>query len=335
MNLMQNPVVVVRTRGDRVESQHHGALAVVTGDKITTAVGDVATGAFCRSAAKPFQAAAALRAGVDSAFSLGPREIALMTASHSGEASHVEVVASLLERGGFRPDDLRCGIHVPFSRQVAQSLVRSGTPPSILHNNCSGKHAGMLLFAKHLGADPSRYIDPSHPIQTKIRAAVRELCRLEEPWPRVAVDGCSAPTFELPLDALARGYRDVANPELAAPEWRETLAKVKGAMLAHPDLIAGTDRFDTDLMRRGRGRFVSKIGAEGVIGIGVVGAGVGLAVKIEDGDSRASEALALHALERLALLDAGDLEALDAYRARPMKNHAGVAIGRVEVVALP
>ncbi len=333
MDLMKNPPVVVRTRGDRVESQHRGALVVLTKDRVTTAVGDVRTGIFCRSAAKPFQTAAALEAGVDRAFSLGPREIALMSASHNGEPAHVEVVQSLLARGGFSPEHLRCGVHVPFSRVVAQSLVRAGAAPSILHNNCSGKHAGMLLFARHLDADPSRYVDPDHPVQKRIRAAVQQVCRLEEPFPRVTIDGCSAPTFELPLEALARGYRNVANPELADAAWRETLVKVRDSMRSHPDLVAGSERFDTDLMRQGNGRFISKIGAEGVIGVGVVGAGIGLAVKIDDGDSRASEALLLHALERLGLLDEKDRVALEPYRARPVKNHAGIVVGRLEVVA--
>lgn len=331
MNIFDNPVLLTLSRGGDVESQHRGAIAVVAGDRVALAVGEIERPYFCRSAAKPFQAAPAVRAGVAEAFGLSESDVALLASSHSGESFHVEAVARLLRAGSLSAADLRCGTHVPLGAAAAAELARAGSSPTTLHHNCSGKHTGMLLFARVVDADPSRYLEPDHAIQTQIRAAVRDLCACTGEYPRVAIDGCSAPTFELPLVALARGYRALANPAAAAPEWRDSLARISAAMMRHPEMVAGTDRIDTELMRAGAGRLVSKIGYEGIMACGVAGEDIGIAIKIDDGAPRAYEALMPALLERLGLLGADARSLLARFRDRTLRNHAGIAVGEIHV----
>jgi L-asparaginase II len=329
--MSDNPVLVRYRRGRSIESSHRGAVVLVEGDRITMQLGDPMRPCFIRSAAKPMQAAAALSSGMGRTYGLSSQEIALLCASHNGEARHVDVVGRLLQRGGLRVEALQCATHVPLARHVIEELARHRATPTPLHHNCSGKHAGMLLFAKHLGADTSRYLDLEHPIQLRIRDVITRLCRLGPPFPEVAIDGCSAPTFRIPLVSLALGFARVANPTHADEDLRDALTQVRDAMLAHPEMVAGENRFDTDLMRIANGRALSKIGAEGVVGCGLPGRNIGIAVRIDDGSSRAYEALLPLLLERAGALVQDDLRALARYCDPVLRNHAGTEVGAVEV----
>lgn len=341
MNDSPPPVLIRLLRGDRVESVHRGAFVVLDGAQTVLARGDFRAPIYCRSAAKPFQTTSALLCGIAEEFDLEPADLAVISASHNGETRHVERARSLLEKGGFRPDDLQCGTHPPAGAAALKTLHEKGIEPCVLHNNCSGKHAGMLLTCRLLGADPATYLDPEHPIQEKIRETMRIVCECPPPGPEFAIDGCSAPTFRLPLDRLATGFRNIANPdranpdranpEGASPEYAAAASRVRDAMMHHSGMVAGLDRIDTDLMTAGGGRFLSKIGAEGIMACGIPGQDLGIAIAIEDGAPRAYEHLMMALLDRLDLFTDADRKALHRYRDPILRNHAGKAIGRVEV----
>ena len=327
------PILLVHERGGHVEAVHRGAIAVVdaSGAEIFSC-GDPWTATWLRSAAKPFQAAAALRVGVADTFSLSSDEVALMCASHNGEDRHVETARRILARGDFTERDLRCGVHAPLGQHVVRQLARRGVDPSAIHNNCSGKHAGMLLFAKHLGADPARYLDPTEPVQRAIADAVSDICGCAAPFPTPATDGCSAVTFRMPLANLATGFLRLASPTLAPEAFAAPLETARAAMTTYPEMVAGLDRFDTDLMAAGRGRFVAKIGAEGLIGCGVVDKGLGIAIKVEDGTWRGYEPVLVALLERFADLTDEERARLRKWHDPILRNHVGTEIGRRHVV---
>lgn len=329
-----NPVLLTLMRGDFVESFHRGAVAIWQAGRPVVSVGDTTSPVYLRSAAKPFQLAAALAAGLDRPAALDARALAVMAASHNGEPEHVAIVRQLLAHGGFDEADLRCGSHPSLRLEVGEAMARRGEVRGQLHHNCSGKHAGMLLFTRHLGADPARYLEPDHPVQTAIRALLQRVAGSAEPYPTLATDGCSAPTPRLPLQDLAAAFGRLADPGHAATDDQSALRRVRDAMLAEPFLVAGTGRIDTDLMLAANRRVVSKIGAEGVMACGIVDRGIGIAIKIDDGAARGYEPVALAVLDRLGALDDHARRGLARYLDPVQRNHVGRDIGR-RVVTLP
>lgn len=327
----ENPVLAHVVRGGRLESQHRGSVVVVRGREVVFALGDASRTVFARSAVKSFQAVAALRAGVATRFALEPIELALMCASHNGEPEHVAVAAGMLAKGGLSVADLRCGTHPPYWRTAADDLVRSGIPPTALHNNCSGKHAGMLLFCRALGVATERYVDRDHPIQRAIQDAVRRTTATADAELFDAIDGCSAPTWILPLRNLAVGFARLANPSLAEPDDREALTRLRDAQTAHPEMVGGTRRFDTEFIRAGGGRLFSKIGAEGILACGVRGLDLGIAIKIDDGNERAYVPILLTVLRRLNALNDSESAALREFADTRLFNHAGLHVGHIDV----
>jgi L-asparaginase II len=330
-----SPVLVRHFRGGTVESFHRGRVAVVGRQGLEASIGDVFSPVFWRSAAKPFQAAAALRGGIGERFALDAADVALLCASHNGEDRHAARARAMLERAGIGEEALACGAHASIQAKVASELAARGEVPTPIRSNCSGKHAGMLLFAKAIDAPLPSYVAPEHPIQDAIRAALREIARIgvsEADAFEPAVDGCSAPTYALPLERLAHGFRELALGGGGNSGYRVELGRIRDAMMAHPYEVAGSGRFDTALMTAGKGNVVSKIGAEGVAAIGVVDRGVGIAIKIDDGAARGYEALAIELLRRLSVLDEAALEVLEEHRARAIVNFAGLATGHIEVL---
>jgi len=327
-------VLVETTRGGIVESMHHGALVAVDADGHDLwSIGDRRLVSFPRSSLKPFQLLALVaRRGVER-FGLTSRELAIATASHSGEEIHSEAVCSLLAKIGVSPDALACGSHPPMDDASAARLEQRGERPSAVHNNCSGKHAGMLALARLLDAPLENYIDPNHPAQVVIRETLVDVLRLEAGELPVGIDGCSAPAYAVPLDKLARGFALLAAPEWAPQPWQEGLTSIGDAMRAHPELVGGTtERVDTDLMRATRGGLVAKGGAEGYFGIGHT-SGLGVAFKILDGDAahRARSAVAVAAARRMRWLEPG---ALADYGPRlSITNWAGRDTGLVRATA--
>ena len=201
-------------RGETVESVHSGHLAIIDGEGSTVfECGEPSTVTFLRSSAKPFQTIPFLTSGAADAFGFTEDEIAMSIASHSGEPMHVERVKRMLEKTGFTEADLRCGAHLPFNEQASEAIMRSGEQPNQLHNNCSGKHTAMLAFAKHIGADPANYEDKDHRIQKRIIRCMADFARMPEDTIAVAIDGCAAPNFAIPVRAMAVSFANLRSEE--------------------------------------------------------------------------------------------------------------------------
>jgi L-asparaginase II len=286
---MTTPLAVEVWRGPAVESRHRVAVAVAeSGGRATARVGDAEVPVFPRSAIKPIQAVPLVEIGAADAFALGDAELALACASHSGEPIHTERVAAWLARTGLAEADLACGAHAPLDRDAARELRRAGGVPTPVHNNCSGKHTGMLTTAVHLGEPTAGYLDPAHPVQRRIRAVFEELAGTALPEP--GVDGCGVPNWPVPLDRLAVALANMGE--------RPAATRLFAAMRAHPELVAGTGRLDTALMRA-RPDIVAKGGAEGVHVAVIPDRGLAVAVKAEDGAGRAADVALLAVLDRL------------------------------------
>lgn len=332
------PVLARVYRGSHVESVHRGCLAVIDEKgRLLEGCGDPDLPVYARSAAKPFQAMPLLLAGGEKQFDLGDAEIALMCASHGGEPRHVQLARRILRRGGFRPDDLRCGAHSPMHEASARELVRRGEKPTALHNSCSGKHAGLLLACRALGLSHTDYTDPGHALQRRIRTLVARYADIPESRITMAPDGCNLPAFRLPLSALAGAYARLVAGRLPGEEPRAAAvrARIVRALTKQPDLVAGTGRFTTDFIAAGRGRWIGKEGAEGVYCVGLRcaargGKAIGIAFKIEDGSARPRDAVTLSALDRLGALPVKVRRALTSYAEPPVHNALGLEVGRIE-----
>jgi L-asparaginase II len=330
------PIVARVLRGERIESAHrgHGA-AVSSAGRLVASAGDPETAVYLRSAAKPFQAMPLLEAGGERAFRLSSSEIALTCASHGGEPRHVRVAARLLERGGFTERDLCCGADRPMHEASARALLRRGERPTALHNNCSGKHAGLLLACRLFGFSPKGYLEVSHPIQREVLRRLSAWTGVPEGRIGIAVDGCSLPVFHVPLAALALGYA-----RLVAPSAGPIAARLTRAMWERPEMMAGAGRFTTDFLAAGRGRWIGKEGAEALYAIGLRGSrageeSVGLAFKIEDGSTRARDAVSLALLAHLGRLPDSAARRLASYRVPAVKNARGLLVGRIQADAAP
>ena len=329
-----NPVVVRVLRGGVIESVHRGAWCLVDGDgRVLAGAGDCERGVHVRSSVKALQALALVESGAAERFGLDERELALALASHGGEPAHTAVAQSALARLGLGPEHLRCGAHAPFEARARAALAARGEAPSALHNNCSGKHAGFLALALHLGDAPERYLEPDSRAQTLVRRTLAELAGVPEHALVPALDGCSAPTYRLPLRTLASAFARLTNPDGLAPARRTAAARLTRLAASHPVLIGGSRGFlDTDLLRASGGRLFPKIGAEAVHALGVVGGGRALALKVDDGGARALPMLVVGLLEALGLARAEELARLADWRAGPLTNVAGLEVGRTEVV---
>ncbi len=327
---MSNPVLVEVTRGGMVESRHRGAFVVVSADgDVLAAAGDIEAPVFPRSAIKVFQALPLVESGAAEAYGFTPAELALACASHGGEPAHVAAARSMLAKAGLSDTDLECGAHRPTWEPAGRGL--SGDPTAA-HNNCSGKHAGMLALAKYIGAEPRGYINRDHPVQREIAAVISALCKFDLEGTPCGVDGCSVPTWAIPLRNLASGFATLATPKALTSERAAAAARLFEAVAAEPFMVAGTKRFCTDLTRAVPRAFV-KTGAEGVFCGCVPHGGLGIALKIDDGASRASERVMAALLARLEVFSSDERDLLTGYAESPVRNWRGIHTGDVRVVA--
>ncbi len=322
-------------RGKTVESIHRGSLLIIDGDgREIVNIGNAETVAFIRSSAKPFQVLPFLLSGGAEKFGFTESEIALACASHSGEKIHTTIAEMMLKKIGLSESDLRCGAHLPFNEQHAEEMIKSGEKPTQLHNNCSGKHAAMLAFALTIGADLKTYDLIENPVQQAILEVIADFCETPKETIPLAVDGCCAPNFALSVRAMAKGFLKLVFPPLSFDdELREACRRVVTAMMNYPELVGGTERLDTLLMNAARGKFISKIGAEGVWLCGVLPSekfpkGLGIAMKIDDGDDkRARAVISVEVLRQLGIF--GE-KTLANYSPLPITNRRGETVGRVE-----
>ena len=322
------------TRAGRIESIHFGAVAVVdTRGELLYQAGDPHFLTFTRSTIKPFQALPFLRAGGPAHFGFGSREIALMCASHSGEAMHTATVASMLNKAGCEERHLQCGCHVPIHYATTSTQPAPGETFSQLHNNCSGKHATFLAYCRQHGSPIETYLDPAHPLQREIRSCLADVSGVPEQDMPAGTDGCSAPNYALPLSRLAYAYARLAQGG-ADPVYGELTGQLFAAMSAHPELVSGTGRIDLALMQAGEGDWVAKGGAEGVQVIGIRSAGLGIALKAVDGSVRGLQPATISVLQQLGLLPAGET-ALQSWLNPQLYNLRGLHTGEIRpVVAL-
>ncbi len=297
------PLVAVR-RGAVVESVHRGRLVFCDpAGNVLDATGDPEAYVFARSSAKPFQALPLVLSGAADAFGLTDDELAVACASHNAEEPHLAAVRSLLEKAGLSEDDLQNGAHPPMYAPEAAKLARGGEDPRPVHGNCSGKHAGMLAVCAQEGLHTGGYRNPDHPLQRRILGLVVEVCGLRDDEALLAGDDCGVPAFALPLKSLATGFARLATGEELSDEVAGAAERLRRAMRAHPFMVAGTGRFDTEVM--GATDLVCKSGAEGVFAAGST-EGWGLAVKISDGGGRAGRPAAVAALGRRGVEAFGD-----------------------------
>ncbi len=323
------------TRGPMIESVHAVAACAVSADGRTLLErGDVDIPVYLRSAAKPFIAAAVVSTGAAERFGFEPRELAVMAASHNGEPFHVDAVRGILRKTGLPESALLCGTHPPSCEPAAEALRAAGVPFSAIHNNCSGKHAGLLAACVHLGADPAGYLAPGHPVQRLVNAFCGRLFADDaDSWP-IGVDGCGIPIFATSLRRTAGAFARLATFAGVAPEDAAALRRVRDAMVAEPAYVGGTDRFDSMLMQASGGRIACKAGAEGVHGDALLREGAGLAVKVVDGNSRATPPSVMAFLRALHALEPGEEAALSAFAEPVVRNVAGRVVGKLTARAL-
>jgi L-asparaginase II len=298
---MANPILVEITRGGLVESVHRGAIAIARADgSLVFSLGDVEAVSFPRSSLKMIQALPLVESGAADAFGLGSDLIALACASHSGEPMHTERVCAWLERIGCTEQDLACGAHPSRVEAVNEAMIRAGEKPTRIYNNCSGKHSGFLTVARHWDIATQGYETHDHPVQVAVAKALAELSGVSDlPY---GIDGCVAPAFALPIENFAQAMARFADPSAQAAPRAEAMKRIVAAMIAHPELVAGTGRADTVLMRAANGRVALKGGAEGYFAGIVPEAGLGIAIKIDDGAGRAAETAIAAVIDKLGLL---------------------------------
>ncbi len=332
---MESEILAKAIRGETVESIHRGHLIVTDGAGETIySLGAPDTVTFWRSSAKSFQAIPFLTSGAAERFGFSEKEIALACGSHSGERVHVEIAAQMLERIGLSESDLRCGAHLPFDEKRAEEMIKSDEQPTQLHNNCSGKHAAMLAFAKHVGADLETYERLENPVQQAILDCIAQFSDVPRDQIKIGIDGCAAPNFAVPISSMAKSFAWLVYPPKSFDEeTREACRRVVSATVSCPEMIGGTDRLDTLIMQSARGRIVSKIGAEGVYSAGVLPSpkwktGLGISFKIEDGDDKRARAVVL--IELLRQLEILGADALTDFSPLAVKNRRGDTVGKVE-----
>jgi L-asparaginase II len=315
-----NPILAHVTRGPISESTHRGAYAIVDEtEKTIASAGDIARPVFPRSAIKAFQCLPLIESGAAARFGLTPEEIALCCSSHNGEPDHVRVAASILQKCGATEDAYECGGHWPERMDDRTVLIKRGEGPRSIHNNCSGKHAGMIALAKHLGVNPSGYTHVSHPVQQAIAEVIGEHCDVDVVTAPIGIDGCSVPTWAMPLRNTALGFLRLISSGKDIFE----------AVRAHPFMVAGTGRFDTKIMQVVPRLFI-KVGAEGVFCGCIPHARLGFALKIDDGAMRGAEVAIAKVLAELDVWTAEEREALKGFTNTTLKNWMKKEVGETQ-----
>ncbi len=324
-------VGVLVWRGGRIESRHRVSACVSdAAGGVVLGVGDLEQRVFPRSAIKPFQALPLVESGAADTFGVGEEELALACASHGGEPMHVERVLAWLQRLGLGPEALACGPHPPSFKPAADALIRAGRGPGRVHNNCSGKHTGMLTAALHLGVPTEGYEQPGHPVQQAVAQALRDLTGLED-LEAPGIDGCGVPSWAIPLRALARAFTCFADQRSLPPGRAAAAERIGRAMRRHPELVAGTGRCCTALMRA-LPQVVAKTGAEGVYAAALPERGLGVALKVEDGAGRAAEVAIIATLAGLGEVGAAAAEALMPFARPTLRNYTDQVVGRIAPV---
>jgi L-asparaginase II len=334
-----NPDLVHALRGGIVESFHRGALAIVDAEgALVRALGDIDRPIFPRSACKVLQALPLVASGADQAFGLDDSELALACASHGGEPAHVAAATRMLAKAGLDASALQCGAHWPYADSAIKAMARAGEQPSALHNNCSGKHAGFVcvgcLLARAAGAEPAEfvrgYIRPDHPVMREVSAALAAATGADLSKAPVGTDGCSIPTYAIPLRQLALGFARVASGVGLRDDHARAAKRLRQAVAAQPFQVGGTGKFDSRVMQRLGERVFCKVGAEGVYCAALPDQGLGVAIKLDDGNTaRAAEVVMAAVIEALVPLTGDEPTFMRGFSDAPLVNWNGIEVGRL------
>jgi L-asparaginase II len=331
---MTNPVLVEVLRGTVVESAHRGAVSVFDGDgKPVWEIGDTARVVFPRSAVKAIQALPLVESGAADAYGFGQRELALACASHSGEPEHTELASAMLAKAGLDVSALECGVHWPTRQAATVALARAGGSPTALHNNCSGKHSGFLCTCAHAGIDHVGYVKAGHALQEMVRGAMEDVTGAAHDADHRGTDGCSIPTYAVPLRDFARGFARMATGNRLGPQRAKAAKRLMSACMAEPFLVSGTDRADVALMQAAPGRIFVKVGAEGVYCAALPELGLGIALKCDDGASRAAEIMIAAVLAKLLSKDEAVAAKLGEQANPILKNWNGISVAGLRPTA--
>jgi L-asparaginase II len=337
-----NPILVEVLRGGCVESAHAGAVAVLDADgAVVASLGDISRPVFPRSAVKLLQALPLVESGAADRLGLGAEELALACASHNGEPEHVRTAAAMLAKAGLDAAALECGTHWPYLEPAQRALAQRGERPSALHNNCSGKHAGFLCLACVLAQDGDvrafarGYVAPEHTVMREVTAALADSTGSDLGHAPRGTDGCSIPTYAIPLVALARAYAKVATGHGVGPERARAMRRLREAVAAAPFMVGGTGRFDTRVMQRLGERACIKVGAEGVYCAALPEQGLGVAIKIDDGNNaRAAEVAMAAVIEACVRLDDDEAAFMRGLSAPRLVNWNGIEVGGLRASAV-
>jgi L-asparaginase II len=333
MTRAPNPILVEVMRGRTVESRHRGRFAVVDPmGGVVDRAGDIEEPVFPRSAIKSIQALPLIETGAGDAFGISPAELALACSSHNGEAMHTGVVLAWLERAGLAESDLECGPHAPGHAATAEILVREGRAATRVHNNCSGKHTGFLTVARHVGQPTAGYSGAEHSVQRMVVDVLRELTDADPAAAPVGIDGCGVPTWGLPLRGLALANARFADPSRLTAKRRDAILRIRAAIAEHPLLVAGTGRMCSAVIAATKGAVLVKTGAEGVFTALAPAKGLGFALKIDDGASRASEVAILALLHRHGAIDDEAMKRLASFAQPTLTNTQARAVGAIRAV---
>ena len=331
-DLFTNPVLINVTRSGVIESTHRGAVCVMDSEgEVVLAAGDINRPVLPRSAIKPLQAIPFIETGAADVWKCSAEEIALACASHNADPIHLRTAQAWLHRLGMPENSLACGPHLPLGHMSAVRMEAGGETPTRLHNNCSGKHLAMISTAMHLKEPVDGYQHPGHPVQQRICEALYEMTDIDLSGATATVDGCTAPCWGIPLSAIARGFARFADTRGLPIPRQSAVRRLKVAIAIHRELVAGAGRFDTALMDRKNQALVIKTGAEGVYTAALPNFGLGIALKIDDGATRAAEVALAAVLRYLELLDDTDWSALRPFVEPPIRNTAGDIIGGLEI----
>lgn len=327
------PVIACQYRGDLVDQVHMGHIVVADREgTVLWKLGDPQRPTFSRSSAKPIQAIPVVESGALERFGITQRELAVMCASHNGEPFHIEAVESILDKIGLDAGALRCGAEYPMYVPAEDALKRAGLPRSPLYCDCSGKHAGMLATARHLGEPLDCYERPEHPVQARVLSVFADVCGVPPGQVQLAVDGCGVPVHALPLRRLAQGYARLSQPDCFPAPRAAAVRRVTEAMTACPEMVAGSERICTQLMEAFGDRLFCKSGASAFYAVGLKGRGIGIAVKMEDGSSSMVPWAVLSVLTQLGVITPEEARSLPSFRDLNIYNNHHDVVGRTEVV---
>ena len=327
-----NPILAQSVRGEVVDNIYRGAFAVFSKGEIVRKGGNIDRPYFMRSSEKPFQAAVIVESGAADSFGLIDEEIAVIAGSHSGEDFHVAAVRSMLKKGGLDEAHLLCGVHPPLHEPSRDALIRNGKPFSAVHNNCSGKHAGMLLLAKHFGAPIENYLTPGHPVQQRIREHISLLAGCDAGRIGIGVDGCGVPTYAFPISTMAKAYANLSSPDRLPEKFAEACRRVISCVQRYPLPYAGHGRYCTEIVETTGARLIPKVGAEAVYAVGVVDAHTGIAVKIESGIDLGYRGFLVTLMRNMDIITEAEAQRLAKHVRQPLLNRRGEETGYIEAV---